>query len=102
MADEPSKPRLVIENPSNNKSAVSNPASVFDDLAALRKESKLTIQRKAVLVNVAVGKPANNVYFRCTRNPDLILDDATVLFDKDDSDRACYFVVPRLCVLTRD
>ena len=65
---------------------------MFDDLAALRKASKLTVQRKAVLVNVAVDKPPNNVYFRCHR--DLILDDVTVMRDNEGTSRAFYFVVP--------
>ena len=62
-------------------------------LRALRKASKLTVQRKAVLVNVAVDKPPNNVYFRCHR--ELVLDDATVLRDEEGTSRAFYFVVPQ-------
>jgi hypothetical protein len=69
-----------------------NPGSVFDDLASLRKASKLTVQRKAVLVNVAVDKPPNNSYFRCHR--ELVLDDATVLRDAEGTNRAFYYVVP--------
>ena len=41
-----------------------DPSAIFDDLAALRTASKLTIKRKTVLVNVSVGKPASNVYVR--------------------------------------
>jgi hypothetical protein len=69
-----------------------NPSSVFDDLASLRKASKLTVQRKAVLVNVAVDKPPNNAYFHCHR--ELTLDDATVLRDNDGTSRTYYFIVP--------
>ena len=69
-----------------------NPTNVFDDLTALRKASKLTVQRKTALVNVAVDKPASNLHFRCHR--DLVLDDATVLRDNEGTSRAYYFVVP--------
>ena len=71
-----------------------NPNSVFDDLGALRKASKLTIQRKTVMVNVVVDKPANNCYFRV--HPDWELDDATVVRDAEGSSRAFYFVVPAM------
>jgi hypothetical protein len=54
-----------------------NPTSVFDDLAGLRKAQKLTVQRKTVLVNVIVGKPPSDKYFRA--HPTWALDDATVL-----------------------
>ena len=84
------KPKLEVV--SEQPKAEGNPGSVFDDLASLRKASKLTVQRKAVLVNVAVDKPANNVYFRCHR--ELVLDDCTVLRDNEGTSRACYFVVP--------
>ena len=81
-----------LEVVSEQLKAEGNPGSVFDDLASLRKASKLTVQRKAVLVNVAVDKPPNNVYFRCHR--ELVLDDATVLRDTEGTSRAYYFVVP--------
>ena len=86
------KPKLEVV--SEQLKAEGNPASVFDDLASLRKASKLTVQRKAVLVNVAVDKPPNNSYFRCHR--ELVLDDATVLRDTEGTSRAFYFVVPRM------
>ena len=87
MTDTP-KLQIVSEQPK----AEGNPNSVFDDLAALRKASKLTVVRKAVLVNVTVDKPANNVYFRCHR--ELVLDDATVLRENEGTSRTFYFVVP--------
>jgi hypothetical protein len=88
MADETTKPKLeVIEGRVDN-----NPGSIFDDLASLRKASKLTVQRRTVLVNVAVDKPPNNVYFRCHR--DLMLDETTVVRDKKD--RTTYYVHPNM------
>ena len=66
--------------------------SVFDDLDALRKASKLTVQRKTVLVNVSVDKPANNVYFRA--HPTWFLDELTVVKDNDSG--VYYYVVPHM------
>src|SRR6516165_5285154 len=51
-------------------------SAIFDDLAALRKASKLTVKRKTILVNVPVGKPPSNVHFRT--HPTLKLVHATV------------------------
>jgi hypothetical protein len=85
MAEEPVKPKLeVISN---------NPGSIFDDLASLRKVSKLTVQRKSVLVNVTVGKPPSNSHFRCHR--ELTLDNTTIARDPEDN-RATYYVCPHM------
>ena len=86
------KPELKVVN--EQLKAEGNPSSVFDDLASLRKASKLVVQRKAVLVNVTVDKPPNNCYFRCHR--EFVLDDATVLRDAEGTSRAYYFVVPHM------
>ena len=52
------KPKFeVVSEPTK---AEGNPSSVFDDLAALRKASKLTVVRRPVLVNVTVDKPPNS------------------------------------------
>ena len=84
------KPKLEVVD--EQLKAEGNPTSVFNDLSALRKASKLIVQRKSVLVNVTVDKPPNNVYFRCHR--ELVLDDATVLRDSEGTSRTTYFVVP--------
>ena len=60
--------------------------------ASLRKTSKLTVPRKAVLVNIAIDKPPNNSYFRCHRQ--LVADDAIVLRDAENTNWAFYYVVP--------
>ena len=83
------KPKLEVVSEQLN-----NPGTVFDDLASLRKASKLTVQRKAVLVNVAVDKPPNNCYFRCHR--ELVLDDTTVVRDTQGTSKATYFVCPHM------
>ena len=88
MSDEPApKPDLKV---------VSNrdPAAIFDDLASLRKESKLTVKRKTVLVNVPVDKPPNNVHFRT--HPTSKLENATVIKDKNGTSDVWYFIVPAM------
>jgi hypothetical protein len=72
----------------------SHPTDVFNDLASLRKQSKLTVQRKPVPVNVPVDRPPNNVYFRVNADPEMRLDDSTVLRDNTGASRAFYFVTP--------
>jgi len=73
-----------------------DPTNIFDDLASLRKQSKLTVQRKSVLVNVPIDKPANNVYFRVNPDPEMQLDDSTVLRDNSGTKRSVYYVVPAM------
>jgi hypothetical protein len=90
------KPKIELVGPGPSDSGEHNPASVFDDLATLRKQSKLAVQRKTVLVNVEVDKPANNVYFRVNEHPDFQLDDATVLRDTEGTRKAFYYVVPAM------
>jgi|AmaraimetFIIA100_FD_contig_61_4356621_length_942_multi_2_in_0_out_0_2 hypothetical protein len=71
-----------------------DPADIFNDLAALRKASKLTVKRQTVLVNVPVGKPPNNVYFRV--HPDIMLEDATVIRDEEGTHKKFYFITPSM------
>jgi hypothetical protein len=79
------QPRLeLVDNP--------GPDSVFDDIETLRRTATLTVKRRVVPVNVAVGKPKNNVYFRCHPDPALTLD-ASILTGGDGSDDF-YFVSP--------
>jgi hypothetical protein len=86
MADESTpKPDLKIV-------PKADPADIFTDLSALRKASKLTVKRKTILVNVPVGKPANNVHFRT--HPTLKLEEQTVVLDKEGTNNDFYFVVP--------
>jgi hypothetical protein len=92
--DEPSKNESVGSG--RKERGEHDPANVFDDLASLRKQSKLTVQRKTVLINVEVDKPANNVYFRVNENLDYQLDDATVLRDSEGTKRSFYYVVPAM------
>jgi hypothetical protein len=70
------------------------PTNIFDDLASLRKQSKLTVERKPVLVNVPIDKPANNLYFRVHPDPEMQLNDSTVLRDSTNSN--FYYVVPAM------
>ena len=93
---QPAKPKLVdpatlIETPAEAApTPVPSPSDIFNDLEALREQSKMTVRRRSVLVNVFVVKhPANNKYFRCHPEKRMSLD-ATVIWD----DRACYYVIP--------
>jgi hypothetical protein len=87
MPDDVKKPGIkLVEDPP--------PESVFDDIETLRKTATLKASRRVVPVNVAVRKPANNVYFRCHPDPNMSLD-ASVLIGGDGSDDY-YFVTPRM------
>ena len=69
MADEPTnKPDLKVV-PASEPEPTPAPESVFDDIEALRKTATIKVSRRVVPVNVAVGKPPNNVYFRCHAGP---------------------------------
>jgi hypothetical protein len=91
------KPTLqAVDSTSSIQTATSDPTAVFDDLASLRKQSKLTVQRKPVLINVTVDKPANNVHFRAHGDPAWQLDDTTILRDTAGTARDFYFVHPNM------
>jgi hypothetical protein len=86
MADDAKKPDIKLVE--------TTPESVFDDIESLRKTAVLKVSRKTVPVNVAVKRPANNIYFRCHSDPEMSLD-ASVIVDKDDSNDF-YFVTPSM------
>jgi hypothetical protein len=88
MADEQAKKPDLKVVPKKD------PSAIFDDLAALREASKLTVKRKTVLVNVPVGRPANNVHFRT--HTTLKLENATVIKHKDGTRDVYYFIVPAM------
>ena len=68
------------------------PESVFDDIETLRKTATLKVSRRVVAVNVAVKRPANNLYFRCHADPKMSLDASVVIGDGGSDD--FYFVTP--------
>ena len=71
------KPKLeLVDTPTD---------SVFDDIEALRKTATIKVSRRVVAVNVAVGKPKNNIYFRCHPDPAMSLD-ASVLVGPEGSE----------------
>jgi hypothetical protein len=92
LADQ-AKPTLVdpAGTPAESvPAAVPSATDIFNDLDALREQSKMTVRRRSVLVNVFVVKhPANNKYFRIHPEERMSLN-ATVTWD----DRTCYFVTP--------
>jgi hypothetical protein len=85
----PSPTNPVVEPKAESaQAAVPSSTDIFNDLDALREQSKPTVRRRSVLVNVSVVKhPANNKYFRA--HPTMSLP-ATVIWD----DRNCYYVTP--------
>jgi hypothetical protein len=87
--DEQTKPRFEIVSETTTPETGAN---VFDDLETLAKVSAITVQRKAVLVNVAVGRPDNNVHFRA--HPTWYLDDQTII--KDPTSGVHYYVTPAM------
>jgi hypothetical protein len=96
MADDIRKPKIELVEPAPQEKGEHEPTSVFDDLENLRKQSKLTVQRKSVLVNVSVDKPANNVYFRVNADPEMMLDNATVLRNDEGTKKNFFYVVPAM------
>jgi hypothetical protein len=87
MPDDATKPDIkLVETPP--------PEDVFNDVEALRRTATLKVSRRAVMVNVAVRKPANNVYFRVNPAPEMILDASVILGDNGSDD--FYFVHPRM------
>jgi hypothetical protein len=68
------------------------PESIFDDIEGLRKTATLKVSRRVVPINVAVKRPANNVYFRCHASPEMTLDASIIVGDGGSDD--FYFVVP--------
>jgi hypothetical protein len=88
MAEETKKPKLEVVGTAGEH----NPNSIFDDLGSLRQASTLTVQRKTVLVNVDVGMPPNNSYFRVHKTEEL--DNQSVLRDK--TTQTFYYVTPAM------
>jgi hypothetical protein len=89
VVDEIHKPKIEL-------AAERNPTDIFDDLQALRKRSVLTVRRRPVLINIPVGKPPNNVYFRTFADPELILDNVTVICNVEGLKKTIYFVAPEM------
>jgi hypothetical protein len=75
----------------DNKPEKTDPTDIFNDLTALRKATKPTVERKKVLVNVDVGRPPNACYFRT--HPELRLKARTIL-QKEGTKRMFYYISP--------
>src|SRR5262245_9295469 len=91
MADEVTRPKIELVEPSR----AYDPTDIFDDLAALRKQTKPIVQRKSVLVNVTVERPPNNVYFRVHPSPDMQLR-AAVVKNREGSSTTTYYIPPAM------
>jgi hypothetical protein len=87
MPDDTKKPDIkLVDDPA--------PESIFDNIDDLRRTATLKVSRKVVTVNVAVKRPANNIYFRVNPDPNMSLDCSVVMGDGGSDD--FYFVVPRM------
>lgn len=86
------KPVDAISNELDEQStATPSSTDIFNDLDALREQSKLTVRRRSVLTNVFVVKhPANSKHFRVHPDKETTLN-ATVIFDDNQN---CYYVTP--------
>jgi hypothetical protein len=87
MTDDVLKPKIRL-------AAERNPTDIFDDLQSLRRKSLLKVKRRTVMINIPVGKPPSNVFFRTFADPELILDNVTVIRDDDGVRKTFYFVAP--------
>ena len=81
------KPKLeLVETPPAD--------SIFNDVEALRRTTDLKVNRRVVQVNVAIGKPRSNIYFRCHPDPALMLESWIVTGNKGSDD--FYYVTPAM------
>ena len=87
MSEDAKKPivKLVDTGP---------PEDIFNDIEGLRKVATLKVSRRVVTVNVAVKRPANNVYFRCHPDPEMSLEASIIIGDGGSDDY--YFVAPNM------
>jgi hypothetical protein len=102
MTEEAKKTKLELVEPTtepkpkpDNGSSDTDPTSVFEDLAALRKETRITVTKREMLTTVVVDRPASDCYFRVNPDPETMLE-ATVYKLKDGPDRATYYVLPSM------
>ena len=80
-----------VEHDQSASAAVPSSTDIFNDLDALREQSKLTVRRRSVLTNVFVVKhPDSGKHFRINPDEGMMLN-ATVIFDDNKN---CYFVTP--------
>jgi hypothetical protein len=87
MSDEDKRPEIkLVEEPLAE--------SIFDDIAALKKISPLTVQRRKVITNVSVGRPPTDCYFRVSTDPEMFLSANVVVGPGGRDD--LYFVTPKM------
>jgi hypothetical protein len=70
------------------------PESIFDDLEALRKTAQLKVSRRVVPVNITVGRPSSNCYFRVHPDASMQLPGSVIIGDHGKED--FYYVAPRM------
>jgi hypothetical protein len=96
----PKKPNAAAdelqEPPKGNPDlkVVGGAESIFSDIKNLRTSATPKIGRKVVQVNITVGKPPNNVFFRCHPSAEMSLDASVLIGTKGSND--FYFVAPNM------
>ncbi|HEY1884776.1 MAG TPA: hypothetical protein VGG86_01850 [Roseiarcus sp.] len=94
----PKKPNAAadeLQEPPKGKpdlKVVGGAESIFSDIKNLRTSATPKIGRKVVQVNITVGKPPNNVFFRCHPSAEMSLDASVLIGTKGSND--FYFVAP--------
>jgi len=84
MTEKPNeKPKLELVDPPITPEGQPPVTSIFDDLEKLRKDSVITVRRKVIKGAITVGKPKNNIYFRC--HPTVFLEDMLVVVGPEGS-----------------
>jgi hypothetical protein len=89
MTDDPKAPQF--QKPDLKVVPKQDPTDIFNDLAALRKATKITVERKKLLTNIEVGRPLGTVHFRTRPTP---IIEAKVVLQKTGAKRTYYYISP--------
>jgi hypothetical protein len=77
----------------DNDNPTPSPEDIFNNMEELRKVVEHKVQKRPVVVNMAVGKPPDNAHFQCHSDP-LQHIDTSLLYDKEERD--VYYVGPTM------
>jgi hypothetical protein len=73
----------------------SSPEDIFNNMVDLRKVAEHKVQRKAVPVNMSVGRPPDTSFFQCHPDPEQYMD-ASLVYDREERD--CYYPGPNMMI----